>query len=102
MTTLALEDHAALARYASTGDPTAFEVLVHRYQSMVLATCRRTLRNDSDAEDATQEAFLKLAQHAGSITSNAAAWLHACALRASLDLLRKRGSTRRVEQKAAV
>ena len=96
-----IDDTSALRRYAATGDPTAFEVLVHRYQAMVLATCRRTLRNDSDAEDATQEAFLKLAQHAGSITSNAAAWLHACALRASLDLLRKKGSTQRVEKKAA-
>jgi RNA polymerase sigma factor (sigma-70 family) len=95
-----LDDATALTRYAATGDPTAFEVLVHRYQAMVLSTCKRTLRNDSDAEDATQEAFLRLAQHAGAITSNAAAWLHACALRASLDLLRKKGSAARAERAA--
>ena len=39
-TALAIDDSAALARYAATGDPTAFEVLVHRYQAMVLSTCK--------------------------------------------------------------
>lgn len=97
-----LDDASALRRFAATGDPRAFETLVHRYQAMVLATCKRTLRNDTDAEDATQEAFLRLAQHAGTITSNAAAWLHACAVRSSLDLLRKKDSAARAEQNAGV
>lgn len=102
--TRSLDDSTALSRYAATGDPRAFEVLVHRYQAMVLATCRRSLGHrptaGADAEDATQEAFLRLAQHAGTITSNAAAWLHACAVRTSIDMMRKRGSQARAERTA--
>lgn len=69
---------------------------------MVLATCLRATRRRSDAEDTTQETFLKLAQSARRIRSNAAAWLHACALRTSIDLQRRRGSQARAEQGASV
>jgi RNA polymerase sigma factor (sigma-70 family) len=92
------DDLTVLEQYATSRDPRAFELLVHRYQAMVLATCRRVVGQQIDAEDATQETFLKLAQNAGRIRSNAAAWLHACALRTSIDLLRRRGSQGRVER----
>lgn len=88
----ATPDLAALEIYATRGDPRAFEVLTLRYRDMVLATCYRTLRSMADAEDATQETFLKLAQHARDVRSNAAAWLHATAVRTSLDLLRRKGA----------
>lgn len=94
---LVLDDAAALDRYAKAGDPRAFEVLVHRYQSMVVHTCQRVMKSSTDAEDAAQETFLKLARRAGEIRSNVAAWLHACALRTSIDLLRARGTQRRAE-----
>jgi RNA polymerase sigma factor (sigma-70 family) len=95
---IALDDMPAISSYARTGDPRAFEVIVQRYQSMVLATCRRVLGSTTDAEDAAQETFLKLAQSAGQIRANAAAWLHACAVRTSIDLMRKRGVRRAAEQ----
>jgi RNA polymerase sigma factor (sigma-70 family) len=94
---LVLDDAAALDRYAKAGDPRAFEVLVHRYQSMVVHTCQRVMKSSTDAEDAAQETFLKLARRAGEVRSNVAAWLHACALRTSIDLLRARGTQRRAE-----
>lgn len=98
---LPTNDRAALKRYARRGDPAAFEVLTRRYHAMVLATCRRALRDDADAEDAVQETFLKLAQHAGAIRSNVGAWLHAAAMGTSIDIAR-RGSTRqRIEREAA-
>lgn len=96
-----LEDSLALARYAAVGDPRAFEVLVHRYQSMVIQTCRRVMASQADAEDAAQETFLKLARKAGEIRSNVAAWLHACALRTSIDLARARSTRRNAEAQAA-
>lgn len=77
----ALRDADALARYASKRDPRAFEVLVLRYQAMVVHTCRRVMTSQADAEDGAQETFLKLARRAGEIRSNVAAWLFACALR---------------------
>jgi RNA polymerase sigma factor (sigma-70 family) len=97
-----LDDRTAVSRYASTGDPSAFAALTQRYQHMVLATCRRVLRSQADAEDAAQETFLKLAKHAGVIRGNAAAWLHACAFGTATDMLRKQGSRARAEFKAGV
>lgn len=100
-TALPTDDLGALHRYARTGDPRAFEVLVRRYQGMVLATCLRTLPSRADAEDAAQETFLKLAHAASAVRTNVAAWLHGCAVRTSVDLVRKHGSRARAEAGAA-
>lgn len=97
-----MEDAAVLRAYAASRDPRAFEVLADRYRSMVLATCRRVLRVESDAEDAAQETFLKLARHAHRIRSNAAAWLHACAMRTAIDIARKHEARQRAERAATV
>jgi RNA polymerase sigma factor (sigma-70 family) len=92
---------AALREYAATRDPRAFETLVHRYQGMVLATCRRVLGSTADAMEATQETFFKLATSAGKIRSHPAAWLHRAAVGTSIDMVRARASRRRVESAAA-
>lgn len=96
-THLTIDDTTALSRYARSGDPTAFNTLIHRYQGMVLNTCLRVLRSHADAEDATQETFLKLAKNAANIRGNAAAWLHTCALGTATDLLRSKLSRQRAE-----
>ncbi|MEM1186585.1 MAG: sigma-70 family RNA polymerase sigma factor [Planctomycetota bacterium] len=96
-----LDDLAALRLYATSGDPRAFELVAARYEAMVLATCRRVLKNQADAEDAAQQAFIKLASHAGRVRSNAAAWLHACAMRTATDIARASGARRRAEARAA-
>ena len=41
-------------------DATSYEELVKRYQKPVYAMCRRYLSIESDAEDATQEVFMKV------------------------------------------
>lgn len=87
-------DLSALRLYAGRADARAFELLVHRYQRMVFATCLRTLGNRADAEDATQETFVKLARHAARIRSNPGAWLHAAARTTALDTLRSRATAR--------
>ena len=96
----ALDDLSVLQRYASTGDPRAFEELLARYHAMVRATCARALVSPADADDAVQETFLKFARHARRIRSNAAAWLHACALRTAIDLVRARAARARAEAAA--
>jgi RNA polymerase sigma factor (sigma-70 family) len=97
----AATDAASLTAYAQTGDPLAFAALVQRYRQMVFATCMRVLHHEPDAEDAAQETFFKFARSALTIRGNAAAWLHACALGTSTDLLRKRGTQRRAELRVA-
>lgn len=85
-----------LTHYAHNGDPQAFTALVQEHQSMVLSTCRAVLGWGPDAEDATQETFIKLARYAGSIQRHPGAWLHAVARTTALDILAKRQRERRL------
>ena len=47
----ATSDAALLARFLATKDDAAFSQIVQRHGPMVLAVCRRILRNSTDAED---------------------------------------------------
>jgi len=76
--------------YIKTQDPDAFRSLVERHHNMVYATCHRILDNSADAEDATQNCFIRLAQNANTIKTSPAGWLHQVATNASIDLLRKK------------
>ncbi|MEM7626346.1 MAG: RNA polymerase sigma factor [Planctomycetota bacterium] len=96
-----MTDRTALQLYAAHADADAFRQLVHTYQGLVLSTCRRILRVREDAEDATQRTFLRLAQQAGTIRGDLAAWLHRCAHNVSVDLIRRDATRRRHEQAAA-
>jgi RNA polymerase sigma-70 factor, ECF subfamily len=76
------------------GDLQAFEQLVERYQSMVHGLAMSILRRPEDAEEATQDAFLKLFRarsqydHARSLEP----WLLRIAGNACRDKLRRRRS----------
>lgn len=96
-----MDDVAALRLFAEHGDPRAFELLARRYGAMVLATCRRVLVNESDAEDAAQETFFKLTQSAAGVRSNVAAWLHSCAHGTSVDAVRRGAARRKAERAVA-
>jgi RNA polymerase sigma-70 factor (ECF subfamily) len=48
-----------LIQRAKDGDPTAYEELVRSYQEVAFRTAFLVTRNAADAEDVTQEAFLK-------------------------------------------
>jgi RNA polymerase sigma factor (sigma-70 family) len=51
---------AALVRRCLTGDPAAARELVERFQTDVFALCTRLLGHRHDAEDVTQEVFLRI------------------------------------------
>ncbi len=53
------EGAALLVAQAKAGDKRAFEELVRRYHSRILALCLHLTGNEGDAEDITQEVFLK-------------------------------------------
>src|SRR5262249_20340610 len=53
-------DDAALVRRCLRGDAEAVRVLVERFQPEVLGLCIRMLRHRQDAEDVTQEVFLRV------------------------------------------
>src|SRR6059058_106616 len=60
-----LSDAELLAAFRD-GDSRAFEALVRRYQRPVLAIARRFARDEDDAEDLAQRAFINASERAGS------------------------------------
>lgn len=87
----------ALKIYSHRRDPQAFSYLVDTYNSLVYATCRRRLNSADDVDDAVQEVFVSLARQADSIRSDVAAWLHTCAVRTSIDAVRRNSARQRHE-----
>ena len=73
------------------GDSEAFGELLNLYENKILNYCYRMLGNRTDAEDATQEVFVKLYRFIGSFTGQSAfsTWLYKIASNVCLDYLRK-------------
>jgi RNA polymerase sigma factor (sigma-70 family) len=79
-------DAQLLVRFRTGHDEAAFELLVWRHGRMVWSLCRRLLRDEEDAHDAFQAAFLALARRAGSVGAGGSVggWLYQVAYRAAL------------------
>ena len=93
-------DAELLARFAAHREEEAFTALVHRYGPMVLAVCRRIVRDAHAAEDAFQATFLVLARKAGSLTQPEllGPWLYGVASRtarkAKIEMARRNSHER--------
>src|SRR6202047_4647787 len=79
-------------RLAQEGNAAAFEQLYRRYSGRVYSLCLRILKNDSEAEDLTQEAFLLLFRKIHTFRGEArfSTWLHRLTTNLVLMRLRKR------------
>lgn len=82
----------ALVARLRRGDPDAFETLVRRYGGRMLAVARRMMRNEDDARDVVQEAFLSAVRAIETFTGGArlSTWLHRVVVNAALMRLRSR------------
>jgi RNA polymerase sigma-70 factor, ECF subfamily len=83
---------AALLEAARGGDEGAFERLVEPYRRELHAHCYRMLGSLHDAEDALQDAMLRVWRGLGTFTDRGSlrAWLYKIATNASLDIAARR------------
>jgi RNA polymerase sigma factor (sigma-70 family) len=97
-----LRDSELLGRYLAGGDEAAFEALVRRHGTMVLAVCHRVLKNCHDAEDAFQATFLVLVRKAASIVKRetVGGWLYGVAYKTALKA-KVGNSERRTKERRA-
>jgi RNA polymerase sigma-70 factor (ECF subfamily) len=85
-------DEATLLTRLQAGDNDAFEVCVRAYSNRLLVVARRILRNEEDARDAVQEAFLSAFKQVGNFQGRSlvGTWLHRIVVNAALARLRSR------------
>jgi RNA polymerase sigma-70 factor (ECF subfamily) len=85
-------DEAPLLRRLQAGEDAAYAELVTRYAPRLLATARRFLRQEDDAQDAVQDAMLSAFRAIGSFHGEArlSTWLHRIVVNAALMKLRTR------------
>jgi len=81
----------ALVAAAKAGDRSAFDRLLVALRPRAMAAALRVLHNPDDAEDAVQEAFLKIWRSLPSFEgrSSLSTWVHRIVTNASLDLMRR-------------
>jgi RNA polymerase sigma-70 factor, ECF subfamily len=74
------------------GDERAFETLVRLYGGRMLAVARRFVRNDADAQDIVQSAYLNAFRSVGQFEGQCAigTWLHRIVVNVALMRLRSR------------
>ena len=91
-------EELALVRAAKSGDVSAFEKLVKRYDRNVFRLAQHITQNREDAEDVVQEAFLKAYQHLPGFQEQSKfyTWLVRIAVNESLMKLRRRRADKTV------
>ena len=84
-------DDAELVRRALARDGTAFRTIMERYNRRLYRIARGILRNDSEAEDVVQEAYVSAFAHLQDFRgeSSLATWLSRIAINEALGRLRR-------------
>jgi RNA polymerase sigma-70 factor (ECF subfamily) len=85
------DDQALVARIVG-GDAAAFEIVMRRHNGALFRTARAILRDDAEAEDALQEAYLAAYRNLGAFRGDArlATWLTRIVINQALGRLRAR------------
>jgi RNA polymerase sigma-70 factor (ECF subfamily) len=88
----ASRDEASLVARLRAGDEEAFEDLVRTYGSRLLSVARRFVRNDEDAQDIVQSAYLSAFRALEQFEGNCqlSTWLHRIVVNTALMKLRSR------------
>ena len=86
------DEASLLAEQAQAGNPQALRPLLEQVRPRALAIAMKVLRNRDDAEDAVQDAMVKVWRNLNRFEGRASftTWIHRIVMNASLDILRKR------------
>jgi RNA polymerase sigma-70 factor (ECF subfamily) len=86
------EDRALIAR-AQAGDMVAFRRLVERHQRRAFAIALSLVRDENDARELVQDAFLRVFKNLGGFQGGSSffTWLYRIITNLSIDLIRKPG-----------
>jgi RNA polymerase sigma factor (sigma-70 family) len=89
-------DDVLLRQFVAARDEQAFGELVRRHSGLVLGVCRRTLRDQHDAEEAFQATFMVLAAKAARVrvAHTVGPWLYGVAYRIAIRAAAKRARRR--------
>ena len=87
-----LKDEEVVARVLS-GETALFEILMRRYNQRLYRVSRVILRDDSEAEDVMQDAYVRAYEHLNQFAGKAAfaTWLTRIAIHEALARKRRRG-----------
>ena len=93
-----IDDESAVVAQARTGDATAFNELLRRYERKIFRLALHITQNREDAEDVLQETFLKAYEHLDQFQGQSKfyTWIVRIAVNQALMKLRKRKSDRSV------
>jgi len=88
---MSLDQDQSYIDKAVKGDTLAFTVLVNRYKHMVFTLAIRILKNREEAEEVSQDVFVKMYQALGTFKGDSkfSTWLYKIAYHRSLDYLKK-------------
>jgi len=86
------DDDAGVVKRCLAGEERAYRILVERYQARIFSLALRMVRQREDAQDLTQETFVRMFRAAERYDPNRpfAAWLFTIASRLCIDHLRRR------------
>lgn len=89
----------ALVERAADGDARAFRELVDRHQRKATAVAFGIVRNQEDAREVVQDAFVRVYKHLGDFAGQASfsTWLYRIVVNLAIDLLRRRAPGTAVE-----
>jgi RNA polymerase sigma-70 factor, ECF subfamily len=88
--TVDLSDEAIVEEFRQTGDSTQFKSLVRRYQNRIYNAALRILGNQDEAEEVTQDTFLKVHQGISGFRKEASfsSWIFRIAHNLCVDVVR--------------
>jgi RNA polymerase sigma-70 factor, ECF subfamily len=81
------------------GQASLYEILIRRYNQRLYRLARSILRNDGEAEDVMQEAYVRAYEHLSQFAGEAkfSTWLTKIAVYEALGRLRRRGRTQELD-----